>query len=61
MKKKILSLLLCMMMVASLAVGCGTKTENTQTNETSNGSNGEVTLTLWSIATESDAFHPAYT
>ncbi|NLK98766.1 MAG: extracellular solute-binding protein [Epulopiscium sp.] len=61
MKKKILSLLLCMMMVVSLAVGCGTKTENTQTNETSNGSNGEVTLTLWSIATESDAFHPAYT
>lgn len=70
MKKKILSLLLCIMMAASLAVGCGAKQENTQTNETntetsnsstSNGSTEEITLTLWSIATESDAFHPAYT
>jgi len=72
MKKRFLSFLLCIMMVASLAVGCGSKSDNTQTNEantstnnetnteTSGDSSGEVTLTLWSIATESDAFSPAY-
>lgn len=72
MQKKLLSVLLCVIMVASLVVGCGGKTEDTQTEapkkeeaKTEAPSNAaateEVTLTLWSIATESDAFHNAYT
>ncbi len=37
-----------------------TKTEDAQTASDPEETTEEVTLTLWSIATESDAFHPAY-
>ncbi|WMJ90573.1 extracellular solute-binding protein [Anaerocolumna sp. MB42-C2] len=42
--------------------GSKTDTEETQNSDTSkDGAKGEVQLTLWSIATESDSFNHAYT
>ena len=52
MKRKIISTFLCLTMAVSLLVGCGS-------SESENGKN-TVELVLWSIATESDTFHPAY-
>lgn len=73
MKKKLVSLLACIMMIALVVTGCGGKdgdgnadptdkpeaTDEGQTDD-GKGADKEIELTLWSIATESDAFHNAY-
>ncbi len=63
--KKLVSLLLCVLLVATFMSGC-TKPETPDTPTNTAGGNTDpqqkdVTLTLWSIATESDAFNHAYT
>ena len=71
--KKVTALLLATTMVLGMtACGSETKpaTEEPEATETEVSENAdaeattedakEVTLTVWSIATESDAFHPAY-
>lgn len=70
--KKILSILSAIVLSAGLFVGCSnddssksdttTKAGDTTTAATTKANEPaeEVTLTLWSISTESDAFHPAY-
>lgn len=68
--KKALVVLMALAMVASLVACTGTSKSGTDGGEKQNaaneksGDNGEstkeATLVLWSIATESDAFHPAY-
>lgn len=52
MFKKVVSLLLCITML--LTLGACSKDKETS------GSGDQVTLTLWSIATESDGFHHAF-
>lgn len=44
MKRKILSALLCTAMVATLAFGCGSKSEGTGTGSSSGSSDGEMTV-----------------
>jgi raffinose/stachyose/melibiose transport system substrate-binding protein len=57
MKIKAVSLLLCVLLVFSVLAGCTTESGDTQDNE----KDKETTkLTLWSIATASDAFNNAY-
>lgn len=57
MKKKLLSLFLCTAMLAMTATGCGSSSDG----ESSKGEGGDdKSLTVWSISTESDAFHPSY-
>jgi len=70
MKKKLVALILSMAMVASLTAGCGgfgsttessADTAKEEVTQAESGSDTEqITLTLWSIATESDAFASAY-
>jgi raffinose/stachyose/melibiose transport system substrate-binding protein len=54
MKKKILSIVLCLTMVAGMVVGCGGKKEEAETKD------GKKIISLWTIATESDSFHNAH-
>ncbi|NLK20665.1 MAG: extracellular solute-binding protein [Epulopiscium sp.] len=65
MSKKLVSSLLCVVMAASIFVGCGKQANQPNQGETpgteGNTSTQGANLTLWSIATESDAFHSAYT
>ena len=74
MKKKLVSLLACIMVIALVFAGCGgrggdSNVDPTEAPDTNNedpvdegNSNGEeIELVMWSIATESDAFHNAYT
>jgi len=53
MKKKLISLGLCLTMAAGMLAGCsgGSKTAE---------KDGETVIKLWSIATESDSFHNAF-
>ena len=72
MKKKLASLLACIMMIVLIVSGCNTDTGQGDTDPTKSPDVGtddpvdpgtddkDVELTLWSIATESDAFHNAY-
>ena len=66
MKKKAVSILLSLIMAASLLAGCGTKDSvsdsgNSQSGQSSQSSSTEEkTLTFWSIATESDNMHSSY-
>ena len=66
MKKKAVSILLSLIMTASLLAGCGTKDSvsdsgNSQGGQSSQSSSAEEkTLTFWSIATESDNMHSSY-
>lgn len=66
MKKKAVSILLSLIMAASLLAGCGTKDSvsdsgNSQDGQSSQSSSAEEkTLTFWSIATESDNMHSSY-
>lgn len=55
LKKRGAALLLAGMMVLSTLTGCGEAKE-----EGSSSSQGETTLTMWTIATESDSFHKPY-
>lgn len=62
---KLLPLLLTVPMMATM-VGCSQSntpapSETPSSTQESQKGNGQVTLTMWSIATESDAFNPAYT
>lgn len=73
--KKVTALLLLVTMSFGL-IACGNKsaetdtsstkdtsattTEATETDSSSSADKEDITLTVWSIATESDAFHPAY-
>ncbi len=75
--KKITGIFLIFTLMTSLTACGGNTTDNASKTEGSNDasvvedtsknnekqldSEEEVTLTLWSIATESDAFNPAYT
>ncbi|HHX17460.1 MAG TPA: extracellular solute-binding protein [Clostridium sp.] len=73
MKKKLASLLACVMMIVLIVTGCGGKggegnVEPTKAPDTANDDQGDkgtgtkdIELTLWSISTESDAFHNSYT
>lgn len=54
LKKRIPALLLTVMMVLTMLTGCGDSSEK----ESSSGD--ETTLTMWTIATESDSFHKPY-
>jgi raffinose/stachyose/melibiose transport system substrate-binding protein len=70
--KKVLSLITSIALASTLFAGCGSKPSsdnNATTTDAGNaatttasaaGESKEVTLTMWSIATESDAFNPAY-
>ncbi|TYQ14827.1 UNVERIFIED_CONTAM: raffinose/stachyose/melibiose transport system substrate-binding protein [Acetivibrio alkalicellulosi] len=70
MKKRLAILLACFMMIVLVLSGCNTgggsgttdpTQKPTETDSSGSGTTGEdVTLTLWSISTESDAFHEAY-
>jgi len=61
MKKRLISVLLSLTMAAGLLAGCGYSGGPGDGGADSDGSSGEETvLTVWSISTESDAFHPAY-
>ena len=44
MKKKLVSVLLCVAMAASMAVGCGSKSDS---KSKESGSDGKTTLTFW--------------
>ncbi|MDR1018119.1 MAG: extracellular solute-binding protein [Lachnospiraceae bacterium] len=52
MKKKILSIALCLTMTAGILAGCGAKKDS--------DSGDKKTLTMWSIATEADNMHSSY-
>ena len=56
MKRKLLGVILCASMLMTAFSGCGGDSAKSEKNV-----GDEKTLTVWSIATESDAFHPAYT
>lgn len=47
MKKKLLSVLLCTAMVASLVVGCGSKSESGNESEETEAEGEKITLTFW--------------
>ena len=47
MKKKLLSALLCTAMVASLVVGCGSKSESGSESEETKAEGDKITLTFW--------------
>ena len=54
LKKRILPLFLSLVLVVSALTGCGSSSEK------DSSSGDEVTLTMWTIATESDSFHKPY-
>ena len=56
MKRKLLGVILWASMLMTAFSGCGGDSA-----ESKKGAGDDKTLTVWSIATESDAFHPAYT
>ena len=56
MKKKIMSILLCVAMLSTLLAACGGKEDG----GTTESKDGKTVLKMWTIATESDAFHNAY-
>lgn len=69
--KRISSFVLSLVMAAGLFSGCSSQNNSSQesakasdsqtsSSEAKNEENKEITLTLWSIATESDAFHSPY-
>ena len=63
--KRVSSIALSLLMAAGIFSGCASqaKTSSEDTKETTTTAAAEakdVTLTLWSISTESDAFHSAY-
>ncbi|MBR6924928.1 MAG: hypothetical protein IKH50_10385, partial [Oscillospiraceae bacterium] len=65
--RRILSGIAAAALMAAVVTGCGpaASTDNSQTGSdpSSNAGNDaakETTITLWSIATESDSFHTAY-
>ncbi len=60
MKKRLVSVFLSGVMATTLLTGCGTTDSEVKDNPASPAKEN-VTLTLWSIATESDAFSNAYT
>ncbi|MDD3140937.1 MAG: extracellular solute-binding protein [Lachnospiraceae bacterium] len=55
MKKKLISVLLCVTMAAAMITGCGGS--NSKAEKTADG---KTVLKMWTIATESDSFHNAY-
>ena len=55
--KKIISGIAAAAMMAGAVTGCGSTSTEAGSNE---GNKDATTLTLWSIATESDSFHDAY-
>ena len=57
MKKRIGALLLMLVLVMTTLVGCGGDSEGSK--EGNKDGKGDVTLTMWTIATESDSFHDA--
>jgi len=59
MRKRIMIILLCLVMVASVFAGCN-KGNDPEKPGTSPDSQGTKTLKLWSIATQSDAFSNSY-
>src|SRR5699024_10592779 len=65
--KKLLTIMLSMVMVFSLSACGGNKTTGEKKEDKSGdveetaGNSEKIQLTLWSIATESDAFNNAYT
>ncbi|HAA43800.1 MAG TPA: ABC transporter substrate-binding protein [Ruminiclostridium sp.] len=75
MKKKLAIFLACFMALALVFTGCSGKdeggnveptespgaTDKGNANDEGKGANEEIELILWSISTESDAFHNAYT
>ena len=54
LKKRILPLALSVIMAVSALTGCGSSSEK------DSSSGAETTLTMWTIATESDSFHKPY-
>lgn len=58
MKKRIGALLLMLVLVMTTLVGCGGDSEGSK--EGNKDGKGDVTLTMWTIATESDSFHEPY-
>lgn len=54
LKKRILPLALSVIMAVSALTGCGNSSEK------DSSSGAETTLTMWTIATESDSFHKPY-
>lgn len=56
MKRKLLGVILCASMLMTAFSGCGGDSAKSKKD-----AGDDKTLTVWSIATESDAFHPAYT
>lgn len=66
MSRKLLSVLLCVTTVAAILTGCGSSGDQEKASKQATGGqeadkdSGETELVVWSIATESDAFHPAY-
>lgn len=54
LKKRILPLALSVIMAMSALTGCGSSSEK------DSSSGAETTLTMWTIATESDSFHKPY-
>lgn len=54
LKKRILPLALSAIMAVSALTGCGSSSEK------DSSSGDETTLTMWTIATESDSFHKPY-
>ncbi len=56
MKKRISALLLILVLVMTMLAGCG----STESKEGETKKDGDITLTMWTIATESDSFHKPY-
>lgn len=56
MKKKVLALFLTVALVGTMLTGCG----GSDDSKTSSTEKKDVTLTMWTIATKSDAFHQPY-
>lgn len=54
LKKRILALALSVLMASTILTGCG------DSSDEGSSSSDEMTLTMWTIATESDSFHKPY-
>ncbi|MBP3703278.1 MAG: extracellular solute-binding protein [Lachnospiraceae bacterium] len=60
MKKRIGALLLMLVLVMTTLAGCGGKDSESSKDGNKDGGKEDVTLTMWTIATESDSFHKPY-
>lgn len=62
--KRVISGIAAAVMMAGVITGCGSSSDNPGSsaggNANAGGDQKDVTLTLWSISTESDSFHSAY-